>query len=333
MALTDLDILNAKPGAKAYKLSDAGGLFVQVTPSGSKLWRLKYRFMGKEKLLSFGPYPLVSLSEAREQRERAKKLLVGGIDPSTQRKRDKSSAESEAFDTLSSLANELITREASNRRASLNVTAAEELIETAERLFGRYGIDSVSLRQIAAAAGYGNHYTVQYHFGTKENLVRAIFDWRIPDLERRRGALLSKATAEGRLRDPRTLVRILLLPHSSLADVDGRHSYASFAIQLYHWHSDIPETWLSTDELAPLTKHIYELLLSHINLPRDIAMWRIRAAMVMFLHVIVECDRRPARKERPDEEYWEDAITASTAALLANAPDLASPARSIWSAV
>jgi AcrR family transcriptional regulator len=202
------------------------------------------------------------------------------------------------------------------------VTATEELVETAERLFGRYGIDSVSLRQIAAAAGYGNHYTVQYHFGTKENLVRAIFTWRIPELERRRGALLVEATAAGRLHDPRALTRVLLLPHSGLTDVDGHHSWASFAGQLYHWHSDIPETWLATDEFAPLTKHVYELLLSHLNLPRDIAMRRIRAAMVMFLHVIVDCDRRRAGQERPDAEYWEDAITSAAAALLADAPSL-----------
>jgi AcrR family transcriptional regulator len=333
MPLTDAAILNAKAGPKAYKLSDAGGLFVQITPSGGKLWRLKYRYMGKEKLLSFGPHPLVSLADAREQMARAKKLLLAGIDPSMQRKKDRAAAQRKALDTFGPTGNELITREKQNGKAPLNVTAADELIETAERLFGWYGIDSVSLRQIAAAAGYGNHYTVQYHFGTKEKLVRAIFGWRIPDLERRREALLAQATAGERLHDPRTLMRILLLPHSSVTDVDGHHSYASFAIQLYHWHSEIPETWLSTDELAPLTKYIYELILSHLNLPRDIATRRIRAAMVMFLHVVVDCDRRRVGQERPSEEYWEDAITTATAVLLANAPDLARPDLSNWAKI
>lgn len=76
----------AKPRDKAYKLADALGLFLLVSPSGGKLWRQKYRFGGKEKLLSFGPYPDVSLVEARERRDAARKLLLQGIDPGEVRK-------------------------------------------------------------------------------------------------------------------------------------------------------------------------------------------------------------------------------------------------------
>ena len=67
---------------KAYKLADGGGLYLEIMPNGSKYWRLKYRFVGKEKRLALGVYPEISLAEAREKREAARKLLAQEIDPS-----------------------------------------------------------------------------------------------------------------------------------------------------------------------------------------------------------------------------------------------------------
>ena len=72
---------NAKPQPKQFKLYDDGGLFVIITPAGGKLWRLKYRFNGKEQLLSFGTYPDVSLKTARTRRDEARSILADGIDP------------------------------------------------------------------------------------------------------------------------------------------------------------------------------------------------------------------------------------------------------------
>lgn len=82
MALSNAACQGAKPKQKAYKLSDSAGLYLQVMPHGSKLWRMKYRFGGKEKTLSLGPYPEVTLAEAREERDSARKLLRSGKDPS-----------------------------------------------------------------------------------------------------------------------------------------------------------------------------------------------------------------------------------------------------------
>ena len=91
MALTDTSIRNAKPAQKPYMLYDSGGLFIQITPNGGKWWRFKYRFEGKEKLLSLGTYPEVSLLKARERRDAARKLLAEEppINPSEKRKEDK----------------------------------------------------------------------------------------------------------------------------------------------------------------------------------------------------------------------------------------------------
>jgi len=89
MALADLAIRKIPLPEKPKKLSDGGGLFLLVNPNGSKWWRLKYRFQGKEKLLSLGTYPGTSLAVARNKRDAARKLLATGTDPGAQRKAEK----------------------------------------------------------------------------------------------------------------------------------------------------------------------------------------------------------------------------------------------------
>jgi integrase len=86
MALTDLQIRKLVPGDKPLKLFDGGGLFLQVQPNGNRWWRLKYRFDGKEKLLSLGTLTDVSLKQAREKREEARRLIAAGSDPGEARK-------------------------------------------------------------------------------------------------------------------------------------------------------------------------------------------------------------------------------------------------------
>jgi integrase len=86
MALTTTTIRNVKPGKKTAKLFDERGLYLEVSPSGGRWWRLKYRFQGKEKRLSLGVFPDVSLKDARDRRDVARKLLADGIDPSENRK-------------------------------------------------------------------------------------------------------------------------------------------------------------------------------------------------------------------------------------------------------
>lgn len=86
LPLTDIQVKNAKPQTKDYKLTDGGGLYLLITPSGGKLWRLKYRFGGVEKLLTFKSYPEISLAEARHRRDDARKLIANGVDPSSIKK-------------------------------------------------------------------------------------------------------------------------------------------------------------------------------------------------------------------------------------------------------
>ena len=87
MALTDVAIRKAKPADKPSRMFDGGGLYLEIAPSGGKLWRLKYRYGGKEKRLAIGTYPEISLLDARNRREIARKLLANGIDPADAKKR------------------------------------------------------------------------------------------------------------------------------------------------------------------------------------------------------------------------------------------------------
>lgn len=89
MPLTDVIVRNAKSRPKTYKLSDADGMFLMIAPNGSKYWRLKFRFGGKEKVLALGTYPEVSLREARTKREAHRQEISNGIDPSAKRREQK----------------------------------------------------------------------------------------------------------------------------------------------------------------------------------------------------------------------------------------------------
>jgi integrase len=89
MPLTDTAVRTAKPQAKTVKLFDGGGLYLELAPSGGKWWRWKYRFAGKEKRLSLGVYPDVSLKQARTKRDAARQQLASGIDPSMARQAEK----------------------------------------------------------------------------------------------------------------------------------------------------------------------------------------------------------------------------------------------------
>jgi len=106
MPLTDAAARNAAPREKAYRLADSGGLYLEVAPSGGKYWRLKYRFAGKEKRLSLGVYPAVSLAEARLQREAAKKKLRDGIDPSHAKQAEKRTLRLNAENSFEAVARE-----------------------------------------------------------------------------------------------------------------------------------------------------------------------------------------------------------------------------------
>lgn len=96
--LTETAIKNAKPKEKPYKLSDSGGLYAEITPTGGKHWRMKYRYDGKEKKLSIGSYPTISLKLARDARDQAKEKLAQGIDPSAAKQQAKADRQAQTVE-------------------------------------------------------------------------------------------------------------------------------------------------------------------------------------------------------------------------------------------
>lgn len=106
MPLSDVAIRNAKPKEKPYKLTDGDGLCLLVNTNGSKWWRFRYRFEGKEKLLSLGVYPDTGLKEARQRRDEARKLVASGVDPSEKRKATKTAQIAEVANTFAVVAKE-----------------------------------------------------------------------------------------------------------------------------------------------------------------------------------------------------------------------------------
>lgn len=129
MALKDTRIRNAKPREKQYKIFDERGLFLIVTPKGKKWWRFRYAFDGKEKLLSLGTYPDVSLEQAREQREIARKLVADKIDPGEQRKAQKATKQGQLANSFEVVAREWYAKYSPNWVA----THGERIIRRFER--------------------------------------------------------------------------------------------------------------------------------------------------------------------------------------------------------
>ncbi|MDA1305363.1 MAG: integrase arm-type DNA-binding domain-containing protein, partial [Nitrospirae bacterium] len=114
MPLTDIAIRNAKPAEKSYKLFDSGGLYLIVSTRGGKWWRLKYRYDRDEKSLSLGVYPDVSLKDARERRDEARKLLANEIDPGENRKATKASKVERAANSFEVVAREWFAKHSPN---------------------------------------------------------------------------------------------------------------------------------------------------------------------------------------------------------------------------
>lgn len=113
MPLTDTQIKTLKPDVKPRKVADEKGLFLLLTPTGGKLWRLKFRFDGKEKLLALGSYPDVSLKDARTRRDEARKLLADGIDPAEERKAAKAARVVAVANNFEAIAREWFGKQAS----------------------------------------------------------------------------------------------------------------------------------------------------------------------------------------------------------------------------
>lgn len=154
MALTDTAIRNAKAAARDYKLGDSGGLFVLVTPAGGKLWRLKFRIDGKERKLSLGRYPDISLSEARKRRDAAREQVAMGNDPARDKQRKKIQARLSVDNSFAAIAAEYCDkrkRDGQKGWAPSTIQRCEFLLSRLNASIGRLSISEIEPADVLAA--------------------------------------------------------------------------------------------------------------------------------------------------------------------------------------
>lgn len=150
MPLTDTQVRALTPKDRSYRKTDDRGLYVEVFPRGSKLWRFKYRYNGKEKRLALGAYPQVKLGEARRKRDAARLQLDEGLDPSLERKRAKASRRLGASNTFSSIANEFIRKREKEDVSEATAKKARWFLSLLEPDIGGLPLDDINPQLLLA---------------------------------------------------------------------------------------------------------------------------------------------------------------------------------------
>ena len=154
MALTDIAIRHAKPAVKQFKMADGAGLYLLVTPAGGKLWRLKYRIAGKEKLMAFGAYPEVSLADARKRRDEAREQIAASKDPSREKQRAKVRHRAEAMNTFAIISAEYCAKRKKDGQdgwAPATAKRSEYLLSRLNTALGSFPIGEIEPSDILAA--------------------------------------------------------------------------------------------------------------------------------------------------------------------------------------
>lgn len=173
------------------------------------------------------------------------------------------------------------------------------LIEHAEQLFADHGIEAVSLRQVALAAGQRNHSVVPYHFGSKEGLVVAIFEWRMRHINDRRESLLSALDAESRLDDRHALVEALVIPLAASLSAEPPSHYARFNEQVLSSlpldFTDVLERQEEGTAALRTLARTYALLRESLDhLPEAVRMERVALMARFVVHALADFEREAA---------------------------------------
>ena len=192
------------------------------------------------------------------------------------------------------------------------------LILAGETVFARDGIDNASLREIATMAGQRNHNAVQYHFGSREGLMQAVFEYRMMQMEHRRGQMLAEAEAAECEIGIRRIVEIVFLPQLELIDDQGDHSYAAFLSEylMRYRGEQFGDFGAQLPANLDATLRLLRNALGPLN--ETTAQRRLITACFMFLNILVSYTRRAVdQTEESLAEAVEDTITQIVAALTA----------------
>lgn len=173
MPLSDIKIRNLKPKDKPYKVSDFEGLYVLVKPNGSKLWYFKYRMFGKERKLSIGAYPDVSLAKARQLKSDARTMVASGIDPSEAKQEDKRRACEAHGNTFEKLGQAFLEKQRIEGKSATTLAKTEYHLKLANKDFGRKAITEITapiilkcLRKVEAKGNYETAHRLRARIGS-----------------------------------------------------------------------------------------------------------------------------------------------------------------------
>lgn len=289
MPLTDTAIKNAKPSEKHIKLFDGGGLYLEVSPAGGKWWRLKYRFRGREKRISLGVYPAVSLKEARNRRDNAKTLLASGIDPSEHKREVR--AKDEAVAKEQALTFEAVGREwYAKKAAHFNPRYRQLLLSRLEKqifpYIGDKHIAALEPSDVLVVANYAEkrgaialaHLLVQTvgrvcryarllgytRFDVAANLTEAL-----PAIQRTHNAAITDPTEVGHLLqaidsypgDISTIYALKILPYVFTRSFELRGArWDEFNFKTAEWNIPAERMKMRKPHVVPLARQVIKLL-------------------------------------------------------------------------
>jgi AcrR family transcriptional regulator len=203
-----------------------------------------------------------------------------------------------------------------NPQVRADTSVADRLIEAAEALYGRHGVEGVSLRQISLAAATGNNYAVQYHFGDASGLIRAILTKRIPEIELRMARLLAKTKAEGRLSETRALVELLFRPLFEHVNSRGERAHARFVLAVLSSPAGTRH-FIGLLDLMPIADHVFDLLnASNPDIPPRLLRERQRLITIMVLTSVFN-RHTPYNEDEFDAALINNALDMASAALTA----------------
>ncbi|MFM2411205.1 MAG: hypothetical protein RL481_2033 [Pseudomonadota bacterium] len=286
MTLSATAVRNAKPRNKADKLSDGGGLLLFVAPNGGRYWRMGYRYDGKQKVLSFGVFPDVSLADARELRDRARKLFAKGMDPSVQARLDKIAASIASANRFEPVAAEWIEKITKDGLAEVTLKKIRWLVNLILPAIGKRPIAEISAPELLIALrkleAKGRYDTAQRLRSTCGQIFRyAIATSRaerdisndlrgalIAHKVTHRAAILKPSEAGALLRSIETFeghvltkTALRLLPHGFVRPGELRHAeWSEFDLDDAVWTIPAPKTKMRRPHAVPLSRQALSII-------------------------------------------------------------------------
>lgn len=286
MAIKALEISRLQPRTTAYKVADEHGLYLQVQPSGARLWRLKFRFRGIEKKLALGQYPEVSLKEARAKRDEARRLLASGVDPAAAKRHAAIEATISAATTFKLVADEFIEKMEREGKKAVTIKKARWFRDLVDHDIGHRPVSEITphelLNALRKVERKGHHETAQRLRAFAGRVFRyAIVTMRAKDnpADLLRGALTAPQVThhaaildpklvgellrsiEGYAGKPETLIALKIAPHVFVRPGELRQAeWQEFDLEGAVWRIPATKMKMAQPHAVPLSTQVIELL-------------------------------------------------------------------------